>query len=371
MTAQARHIEKPNRLARITISDVSDALGLTKSTVSRAMNDYPDISDATRTRVKRMAEKMGYHPLSHAQAIKTGRTKSLGLVIQMADHDSQRPFLAEFLAGLSTNASQAGWTLTIAASDSAEATVDTFNDMIRNHKADGFVLPRTMVNDPRIAILRDNGVPFVLFGRTPDTEACAWFDVLGEDAMKDAVTHLASLGHNRIGFINGGMQYSYAPLRRAGFLQGMTDAGLTVDPDLMRENAVTIAEGAAHGRTLLSSPTPPTAIVCAVDMAALGVYRAAADFGLEIGKDVSVISYDGIPDGAHVSPQLTTFVADFRDAGERISALLIRRIKGEDPENLRETTEAAFLERGSTGTPRHMPADLARAITNHCNQDLS
>jgi len=91
--------EGPSR-GRVTINEVADALHLTKSTVSRALNGYPDISEATQLRVKRMAERMNYQPLSHAQAIKTGRTRSLGFVLQLADHDAQRPFLAEFLAGL-------------------------------------------------------------------------------------------------------------------------------------------------------------------------------------------------------------------------------------------------------------------------------
>ncbi len=347
---------------RVTISDVSDALGLTKSTVSRALNHYPDISESTRNRVQRAAEKMGYRPLSHAQAIRTGLIKSLGLVIQMGDHDAQRPFLAEFLAGLSQGASAEGWTLTIAASNSAEATIATFRDMIKDRKVDGFVLPRTMITDPRIALLREEGVPFVLFGRSPDPTGCAWFDVLGEDAMRDAVRHLVKLGHRQIGFINGGMQYTYGPLRRDGFLAAMDEAGLGVDPALMKENRVTRSEGAIAALEMLTTKNPPTAIVCAVDMAALGVYRAADDLGLKIGADLSVIAYDGTPDGAHVTPPLSTYAVDFTASGQRLSTLLIRRIKGEAPEALRETVQPEFLDRGSAGPPAKQSAELARAI---------
>lgn len=336
---------------RVTISDVSDALGLTKSTVSRALNDYADISAGTRARVRRMADKMGYRPLSQAQAIRTGLTKSLGLVIQLADHDAQRPFLAEFLAGLSRGASADGWTLTLAATDSAESTIETFRTMVLDRKVDGFVLPRTLVADPRIALLRDVQVPFVLFGRTPDPAECAWFDVLGEDAMRDAVRHLVRLGHRTIGFINGGTQYMYAGLRSRGFFDAMSDAGLPVRDAHHREDAVTIAEGAAAARAILSSPQRPTAIVCAVDMAALGVYRAAAELGLGIGRDLSVIAYDGTQDGAHATPPLTTFAVDHQASGQRLSQLLIRRIKGEPVDALRETVAATFLIRGSAGPP--------------------
>lgn len=350
------------RSGRVTISDVSAALGLTKSTVSRALNDYPDISASTRQRVGRMAEKMGYRPLSYAQAIRTGLSKSLGLVIQMADHDAQRPFLAEFLAGLSQGASAEGWTMTIAATNSPAETLETFRSMIGDRKVDGFVLPRTMVKDPRIDLLRNAEVPFVLFGRCPDPENCAWFDVLGEDAMGDAVRHLVRIGHRKIGFINGGMRYTYGLIRRDGFLSAMNEAGLKIDGCHMSEDAVTIPAGEEAARQILMSASPPTAIVCAVDMAALGVYRAVEALGLSIGSDVSVISYDGIPDGAHVTPKLSTHVVDFTESGQRLSALLIRRIKGEAPELLRETTKATFLDRGSASPPHISAAELASKI---------
>lgn len=342
-------VAKGSRRNRVTIADMADALGLTKSTVSRAMNGYPDISEATQLRVKRMAEKLSYRPLSHAQAIKTGRTRSLGLVLQFSDHDAQRPFLAEFLAGLSAGAHAEGWTLTVASSDSHEDMIETFRALLRDGKADGFILPRAMRDDPRVQLLRDADVPFVLFGRQTNEEGCAWFDILGEDAMREAVAHLVALGHERIGFINGGTQYAYAALRETGFRQGMKDAGLSVCDDLIASDAVTIADGAMAATRLLEHNEPPTAIVSAVDFAALGAYQAVAAKGLEVGRDVSIIGYDGIPEGAHAHPKLTTFSVDNKAAGERLSNLLIRRIRGEPLSELRETANATYVERGSTG----------------------
>ena len=364
MSVQLDRAKSVKTQGRVTISDVSEALGITKSTVSRAMNNYSDISEGTRLKVRRMAESMGYQPLGLAQAIRTGRSKSLGLVVQLADYDAQRPFLAEFLAGLTQGASAQGWTLTIAATHSPDETLATFQTMKRDRKADGFVLPRTQINDPRIALLRDEGIPFILFGRSVDPTDCAWFDVLGEDAMRAAVYHLYDLGHRDIGFINGGMRYNYAPLRLDGYLSGLAELGLTPSADHMREDALTAAGGAKAAREILSQPTPPTAILCGVDKAALGVYQTAAEMGLAIGRDLSVIGYDGIPEGANVSPQLTTFAADYTAAGERLSTMLIDRIMGESPENLRETVQATFLDRGSAGPPNKTPDQLEALISS-------
>lgn len=349
MTAKTAILSHKRRAMRVTISDVADALGMTKSTVSRALNDYPDIAEATRLRVKRAAEQMNYQPLSHAQAIKTGQTRSLGLVLQLSDHDAQRPFLAEFLAGLSAGASTQGYTMTVASADTDAHLMEVFRNLLRDGKADGFILPRAMVDDPRVKMLRENDVPFVLFGRQANPDGCCWFDIRGEDAMREAALHLATLGHQRIGFINGGEVYTYAQLRREGFLTGMAAAGLDIDPRLIASNAVTSADGEKAAARLLDLPNPPTALVCAVDQVALGAYRAAEKRGLTVGRHISIVGYDGIQDGAHATPPLTTFAVDSRDAGIQLATLLIRRIKGTPPEELRETKAAQFLDRGSTG----------------------
>ena len=205
------------RRRRVTISDVAARLGLTKGTVSRALNDYPDIAPTTRQRVRRVARTLGYQPLSHAQAIKTGRARSLGLVIQLSEHDAHRPFLAGFLAGISFVASSESWTLTVATADSDAATLATMRRLIDEHKVDGFILPRTLIDDPRSALLREQEVPFVMFGRTRDTTGYAWYDVRSEDSMTDAVHRLAALGHRRIAFVNGGARYQYSRLRLDGY----------------------------------------------------------------------------------------------------------------------------------------------------------
>ena len=352
MAAEHPNILRSERPSRVTISDVAEALNLTKSTVSRAMNGYADISDATRQRVASMAQKLNYQPLSHAQAIKTGRTRSLGLVLQLADHDAHRPFLAEFLAGVSAGASLEGYTLTLASADTEAGVLDSFRALLKDGKADGFILPRAMVDDPRVKFLKEMQVPFVLYGRQENTDGCAWFDIRGEDAMAEAVAHLVGLGHRRIAFVNGGAIYAYAKLRAEGFLRGMRDAGLEIDPDLMAEDAVTLDDGDTATNRFLGLSQLPTAIVCAVDQVALGAYRAARSRGLEVGKDISIIGYDGIVEGARQTPPLTTFSVDSGAAGRRLASLLIRRVRGEPVSDLRETDTATFLDRGSTG-PAH------------------
>ncbi len=350
------------RRPRVTISDVAGALGLTKGTVSRALNGYSDISDGTRQRVRRQAEAMGYRPLAQAQAIRTGRSRALGLVIQTDVADNQRPFLSEFLAGVTSAASQENWTLTVATSRGGEEMTDTLTRLAEERKADGFILPRTFYEDARVDLLRKMDVPFVLFGRVKNPAGCAWFDILGEEAMRQAVHRLYEHGHRQIAFVNGGMEFTYSHLRAEGFHRGMAECGLAVDPRLLLENATTTEAGAQAARILLDRPNPPTAIVFAVDMAALGAYEPATALGLRIGKDLSLISYDGVPEGAWAQPPLTTFKVDSHQAGERLANLLIRRVRGADPETLRETALAELKSGGSEGPPYLTSAQVASRV---------
>ncbi len=341
--------QKKRLTPRVTINDVASELGLAKGTVSRALNGYPDISDGTRQRVKRTADRMGYRPLSHAQAIRTGRVRSIGLVLQINEHDGHRPFLADFLAGLSEAASQENWAMTVATASSEADTLATLARLVDEQKADGFILPRTYLDDPRVTFLRDAGVPFVMFGRTRNPTGCAWFDIASEDAMRDAVLRLAGLGHERIAFIGSDARYTYSGLRVQGYRDGLARAGLPFDPALMRGPAMNRREGAAAATALLALDRPPTAFVVAMDQAAFGLYDAADAAGLSIGQELSVISYDGLPETELMRPPLSTFSVDNRHGGHELARLLIARIRGDAPEDLRRLSPATFEGRGSHG----------------------
>ncbi|MEM6386049.1 MAG: substrate-binding domain-containing protein [Pseudomonadota bacterium] len=353
---------RANTSRRVTISDVANALGIAKGTVSRALNNYPDISDATRQKVRRKAEFMGYRPLAQAQAIRTGRSRAIGLVLQTDIPGAQRPFLSDFLAGVSKAASDASWTLTVAMSAGGQEMLTTMDRLVDERKADGFIVPRTFSHDARAELLRRRNVPFVLYGRLQEIGDSAWFDILGEEAMREAVERLAAHGHTRIGFVNGGKEYNFSHLREEGYLRGMTEAGLDVDQSLIISGAMTTEAGAEATLTLLRRAEPPTALVFAVDMAALGAYATAERLGLTVGKDVSVISYDGIPECAWVQPPLTSFRVDNKMAGSRLTELLIRSIRGEEPSTLRKSAKATLWPGGSDGPPESTSDEIARRV---------
>ncbi|WP_417254256.1 LacI family DNA-binding transcriptional regulator [Celeribacter sp.] len=355
---------KPDRRsrdnARVTITDLSQALNLTKGTVSRALNGYPDISETTRVRVIRAAQAMGYRPLSQAQAIKTGRSCSLGLVIELSAHDAHRPFLAEFLAGLTQAASKEGWTLTIATSESEGDTLGIMRDLVHNRKADGFILPRVLWNDPRIAFLERENTPYICYGRAKNHQNTSYFDACSESSMAEAVAMLAGLGHERIAYIGSASHYAYSHLRRDGYRAGLQSAGLDIDPALMIEELLCPEEAAKAARQLLSMKYPPTAILCATDMLARGVYDFANSIGLKIGSDLSVVGYDGSPEARAMWPRLATFSVDNRKAGAALGAMFIARVRNMDAPLQQELIAAEFCPGGSVGAPDKTPDALAQ-----------
>jgi LacI family transcriptional regulator len=346
---------RANRPERVTIRDVAAELGLTKGTVSRALNGYRDIAEGTRLRVVRTAERMGYRPLAQAQAIRTGRARSLGLVLNAGRSDAHKPFLTDFLDGISRGASEESWTLTVATAQDEADEVATMVRLLGERKVDGFILPRTKMQDARIALCREEGVPFILYGRTGDDRGCAWYDIRGEEAMREAVLRLAGFGHGRIGWLGGVADYAYTRLRREGFLAGLAEAGLAPDAALMEDGVFTIEDGYNAGLRLLQGDRPPTAVVCALDLAALGLYRAAERVGRRVGRDLAVISYDNCPEAAVADPPLSTYAVDTRAAGRALAAMLIARIRGTSPEELRRLAPARLVPRASDRLSAPLP----------------
>ena len=351
-----------NQAGKITIQDLSKHLNLSKGTVSRALNKYPDIAKSTQQRVANAARELGYRPSSHAQAIKTGLIKSVGLVLNVAGENAHRPFLSDFLNGISVRLGKDGWTLVVATAHSDKDSVEVHSRLIAEQKVDGFILPRTKILDARVELLKRKGVPFVLYGRVNDTTNCAWFDIAGEDAMEQAVVRLHKFGHQRIAFIGGHADNNFEQLRRDGYLNGLTKVCISADDDLIVENSMSVEQGFRAAHNLLSMAVPPTAIVCALDRAALGACRAASSLGLYVGRDISIIGYDGIPEGAYATPPLTTFSVDSQGAGNRLADIIIKVVRGTDASSFSELEGARLIERQSDGPLTKSPKEISALV---------
>lgn len=314
----------------MNLRELSQILGLSTTTVSRALNGYPEVSELTRARVAKAASDYGYAPNNYARRLATGRTHSIGLVIPLAEHQMINPVFADFLAGAGEVYSAAGYDSVLSIVPEADE-VASYRAMASERKVDGLLVSAPRVNDPRLEILADLGLPFMFHGRTGDAdEGYSWIDINNRRAFRRATELLIHMGHRRIVLINGQEALAFAARRRLGYEEALIEAGLPIDPDLMRQDEMTEPFGYEEARKFLEREAPPTAFLTSSILSAYGVLRAVREAGLQLGREVSIITHDDdlsfLPNSGDV-PLFTATRSSVRAAGKRAAQMLIDLIK--------------------------------------------
>ncbi|MDJ0943251.1 MAG: substrate-binding domain-containing protein [Kiloniellales bacterium] len=347
----------------VTLNTLAQELGLAKSTVSRALNGYPDIAEQTRERVRGAADRCGYRPSSMARNLKRGRVDTVGVVLTGEGPDIASPFFAQFLRGVTRALDREGLDLMVATAPGPDRWREAYDRLIASRKVDGFIVTRTETRDPRIAYLRQRGVPFVSYGRTENPSQYAWFDMDNRRAFAEATERLAGLGHRRIGFIAAPGAFNFARERLAGYRAARDALGLDDDRALIRRAGLKEADGWGAADALMALERPPTALICVRDAVAIGAARALGARGLRVGEEVSVIGYDDVPHAEFMDPPLTTFSQESETAGTRVAEMLLGLMRGRRAKDLQELRPAKLIERASDGPPGRTPESL-RALLN-------
>lgn len=333
----------------INLKALAAHLELTVSTVSRALNDYPDISKSTRERVKQAADELGYRANQNARRLSKGTPETICYLMPRQVGANVQPFVAQLLAGLGEALNERNWDLLVSQADTSFGDIQNIERLVRSGRIAGLVISRPLKNDPRVKLMQKLGCPFVVHGRTADSEGYAWYDVDGEDAFVTAVNHLVTLGHRRVGFIGAPLQYQFAQERLDGYARGLQHNGIAQEPDLIEIAEFSDDGGLAAAGILLDLPQPPTAIVCVTDMIALGAIEAMHARGIGPGRDVSVIGYDGLHFGKHANPPLTTLTQPQAHAGRRLGDMLLSIIDGAEPTKFQELHRAHLVRRKTDG----------------------
>lgn len=346
---------------KVTIDALARELDLAKSTVSRALNGYPDIAETTRARVQAAALASGYAASSTARNLKRGRVDTVGVVLPGEQLDISSPFLVQFLRGATRILETRGIDLLVASAPAPEKWRETYDRLIVTRKVDGFILTRTLSEDPRVAYLREKTVPFVAFGRTATSENFAWLDVDCGAAAAEAVAHLVALGHRRIAHITASPNVNFARIRREAICEKLLSLGF-YDPALVVEVGLTADGGRRATYELMRGEQPPTALICDLDLLAFGAMGALRDLGLDVGRDVSVLGYGDVPMAPVHSPPLSTWSQDADSAGAWVAEMLLALISGTAPEILQRVRPAGFVRRASDGAPALDTAALRRRL---------
>lgn len=335
-----------------TLRDIGAELGLSPATVSRALNGYPEVNARTRMRVEEAARRMNYRPNQIAKKLVTGRSGMVGMVLKPNPTSAGDASFYEVMFGLSEQLARRDMDLVFhAATD--DDPVAPYRRLVQKNTLDGFILNAPVLDDPRIAYLIAENVPFVVHGRAGQA-AYPYYDIMNDAAGADAVDLLADLGHRRIALLNGPAHHAYAVERLAGFRRAMAAHGLGVPAHAIFHDSPSDSYGYQAALALLSGRLgrPATALVCASTVTASGAYRAAQDLGLSIPGNVSVVAHDdALPQlrAVNCHPALTVTRAPLRDASEPLAQALCDLLDGVPGAQLQTVARPQMIVRNSTG----------------------
>lgn len=337
----------------MNLKQLSEILGLSQTTVSRALNGYPEVNEDTRVRVEAAAAKHGYRPNSRAKGLATGKSMVIGHVIpSSSQHEMVNPIFGDFVAGAVKKYAEYGYDMMF--TNAEDTSIEkAYRSLFQRGAVDGVVLQGPKVNESRIEVLTRMSVPFIVHGRSTGVDVpYDWVDVNNKSSFLRATRFLIDLGHRRIALINGLEDMDFAQRRRDGYLEALQQAGLAPDMNLMRSAEMTEVYGHHETRDMLRLENPPTAILCSSMISAIGVRRALGEAGLEIGRDVSVIAHDDdlsyLKNGQDI-PIFTATRSSVRQAGELAAEMLIERIKSPNDPIKTRLLEAELVVGRSTG----------------------
>ena len=276
---------------KVTIATVARHANVSRQTVSNVLNTPDLVRDETRARVQAAIETLGYRANLAARQMRTGRSRLIGVRIDPVRNGVEGSVLDRFLHGLTEAAAPAGYRAVLYTATDDPAEIAGYEELLASYALDGFVLTHTHHGDSRTAWLAEHDIPFVTFGRPwGATDSHSWVDVDGAAGAAAATGHLIAAGHTRIGFLGWPEGSGVGDDRHAGWVQAMEEAGHATT-NLDRRVVDGVAEGELAARSLLKTRRPPTAVVCASDVLAMGA-RAAGE--------LAVIGFDDTPAAAAI-----------------------------------------------------------------------
>lgn len=336
---------------RINIVELARQLGLSVSTVSKALNGRADVSDATRQRVREAAEQCGFSPDPAGRRLRRQSSETIGFVLSPPQSHFAHPFFLDLLTGIDRGLEKTALQLVIVTARTVETELDSFRRLVEQQRVDAVMFGRTRRDDARIRYLQERNVPFVTLGRSETGNPFPFVDIDRTVAGRNGTARFIGLGHRRIGLLSTPGFLMMSHYLQEGYRAALAAAGVPFDPDLVIETAFDEEGGLNGARQLLAMAQPPTAIMCGHDLIASGALQAIVETGRRPGVDVAVIGCDNHPLGPYLNPPLTTFSAPTLDAGQRMVELLLASMEGRRAEELQEVWAPELILRSSHGLP--------------------
>ncbi len=331
------------KFTQVTIKDIARELGISPSTVSRALKDHPDISSKTKLAVNALAEKLNYQPNIVALNLRQKKTFTIGVVIPELVHF----FFSTVISGIEDVAYQAGYSVILSQSNESYEREKTDIKALFNSRVDGMLISvsRETKNFEHIESVIAKGIPVVFYDRTYNAPMAS--NVIVDDYIgaKEAVNHLIDQGYRKIAFLEGSPGLIISADRKRGYVDALKEHGLE-SRDAFTQECVTgsMEEGKRATKKLLSMPEPPDAIFAASDPLATGAMQSIKEKGLRIPQDVGVVGFSNWSYGSLIEPSLTTVDQPGFEMGQEAARLLIRQIELSDKDQGDPVPETKILK---------------------------
>jgi len=338
---------------KVTIRDIAKKLNLSIGAVSRALDGYPDISEETRQRVAQAALEMGYVPNQAARHLRRQKADAIGYVLPADTGRFADPFFSEFIAGLGDQAASYQLDLVISTAPPEHVLERRlYQAWVQGHKVDGFILNRIRLHDWRVQYLLQTGFPFAAHEKPLDGGDFPSVETDNRDSVSTLVRHITDQGYQRVAFVGGPPMLKIQIERLEGYRDGLAQASLPFDPELIVTGNLTSAMGYQLAMALLSQTDPPDAFVCINDETAFGVMHAVHESGRSVGHEVGVTGFDGVQSAGHSQPPLTTLDQPVYDIARRLVQLLVAEINHQPvPERQARLTPQLLIRQSTLRRP--------------------
>ncbi|MFF0381052.1 LacI family DNA-binding transcriptional regulator [Streptomyces sp. NPDC004286] len=342
-----------------TMADVARSAGVSVATVSHVLNGTRPVLPHTRQAVLDAVDALGYTPNSLARSLVTSRTRSIGLAVSAISN----PYFTEILQGVEAAALEAGYSLLIADPHDDPGHELKVVQLLHERRVDGMIVAPSAEPGGLVAYLRRQAVPTVLLDRVlpadSEDERVSFDQVCAENSgpMAELVTHLAALGHRRIGLVAGLPGLSTTSERIAGYRQGLAAAGLPLDEELVVSGSSEATGAERATAALLSLPGAPTALVTANNAMTIGALRALRGRGLDVPGDIALCCFDDFAWADLFAPRLTAIAQPSRELGARAVRVLLDRLAAPDRAATTVRLPCVLVHRASCGCPEPGPGE--------------
>lgn len=331
----------------LTLEEIGRLAGVSRSTVSRVINDQASVKPDVRARVQEVIRRTGYTPNAAARSLVSGRTGVIGLVIPSRVHSLfEDPYFSRLIESISAASNRAGTTLSLFLFQNEQEESELYPRVVTSGMLDGLILTATRMADPLLSQVSPDEIPIVIVGR-PDVEGFSYVDADNRGGAMQVAKHLCGLGYQRIGLLGAPASTTAGLDRLNGFVEGLAVCGMALNPALRVDGDFSEASGYAAMGELISRR--PDAVFVASDTMAMGALRALREAGIRVPQDMAIIGFDGLPSSENATPSLTTIHQPVTNTGARAVHMLNDLVNGVKTSPVAEIMPVELVIRESCG----------------------